>query len=96
MTDKVNVLMIGTGEYTTGFVNGASSTSDKKVGVVALTMFDLRRLGKVGEISMVGTNGSKLPAIREHLDKNIGQVYNMDTSLTTYPGDNVTDRESCK
>lgn len=29
--NKINVLMIGTGEYTTGFVNGASSTSDKKV-----------------------------------------------------------------
>lgn len=64
--------------------------------MVALTMFDLRRLGKVGEISMVGTNGNKLPAIRAHLDKNIGQVYNMDTSLKTYPGDNVKDRDSCK
>jgi D-galacturonate reductase len=59
-------------------------------------MFDLRRLGKVGEISMVGTNGNKLSAIRAHLDKNIGQVYNMDTSLKTYPGDNVKDRDSCK
>lgn len=31
------VLMVGTGEYTTGFVSGAASTSDKKVGVVGLT-----------------------------------------------------------
>lgn len=29
--NKINVLMVGTGEYTTGYVNGASSTSDKKV-----------------------------------------------------------------
>jgi len=60
----VNVLMVGTGEYTTGFVGGGASGSDKKVGVVGLTMFDLRRRGKVGKLSMVGTSGSKFPAIR--------------------------------
>ena len=32
-----SVLMVGTGEYTTGFVAGSASTSDKKVGVVGLT-----------------------------------------------------------
>jgi D-galacturonate reductase len=56
--------MVGTGEYTTGFVGGGASGSDKKVGVVGLTMFDLRRRGKVGKLSMVGTSGSKYPAIR--------------------------------
>lgn len=60
----LNVLMVGTGEYTTGFVGGGASGSDKKVGVVGLTMFDLRRRGKVGKLSMVGTSGSKYPAIR--------------------------------
>lgn len=53
----------GTGEYTTGFVGGGASGSDKKVGVVGLTFFDLRRRGKVGKLSMVGTSGSKFPAI---------------------------------
>ena len=44
-------------------------------------MFDLRRLGKVDHLSMVGVNGSKYPAIRKHLDENIGQAYkDMDTS----------------
>jgi D-galacturonate reductase len=56
--------MVGTGEYTTGFVGGGASGSDKKVGVVGLTMFDLRRRGKVGNLSMVGTSGSRYPAIR--------------------------------
>jgi len=60
----LNVLMVGTGEYTTGFVGGGASGSDKKVGVVGLTMFDLRRRGKVGNLSMVGTSGTKYPAIR--------------------------------
>lgn len=60
----LDVLMVGTGEYTTGFVGGGASGSDKKVGVVGLTMFDLRRRGKVGKLSMVATSGSKYPAIR--------------------------------
>ncbi|KAJ9629953.1 hypothetical protein H2203_002338 [Taxawa tesnikishii (nom. ined.)] len=42
----LNVLMVGTGEYTTGFVGGGMSGSDKKVGVVGLTLFDLRRRGR--------------------------------------------------
>ncbi|KAI8139403.1 oxidoreductase family protein [Fennellomyces sp. T-0311] len=97
MTDKLNVLMVGTGEYTTGFVNGAASQSDKKVGVIALSMFDLRRRGKVGKVQLVGTNGKKFGAIREHLDKNIGQVYNMDTTLDlTCPADDQVDPEAYK
>lgn len=58
----LNVLMVDL--YTTGFVGGGMSGSDKKVGVVGLTLFDLRRRGKVGKLSMVGTSGSKFPAIR--------------------------------
>ncbi len=45
----VNVLMVGTGEYTTGYVHGNAAKSDKGAGVVALTMFDLR-----GEAKLVG------------------------------------------
>ncbi|KAL6713463.1 hypothetical protein ACLMJK_008928 [Lecanora helva] len=94
----LNVLMVGTGEYTTGFVGGGQSGSDKKVGVVGLTMFDLRRRGKVGEVSMVGTCGTKYPAIREHLEKNISSIYNnLDVSFTSFPTDTtVRDAESYK
>lgn len=60
-----SVLMVGTGEYTTGFVGTGASGSDKKVGVVGLTLFDLRRRGKVSNLSMVGVNGTKFPAIRK-------------------------------
>nr|POF17362.1 udp-n-acetylglucosamine 3-dehydrogenase [Quercus suber] len=89
--------MVGTGEYTTGFVGGGMSGSDKKVGVVGLTLFDLRRRGKVGNLSMVGTSGNKFPAIREHLDKNITQVYNgLDTAFDSYPGNDERDAEAYK
>jgi hypothetical protein len=55
---KVDVLMVGTGEYTTGYVGGTAADSDKGAGVVALTMFDLRRRGKVDRIAMCGVNVS--------------------------------------
>jgi D-galacturonate reductase len=55
---KVDVLMVGTGEYTTGYVGGTASDSDKGAGVVALTMFDLRRRSKVDRVGMCGVNVS--------------------------------------
>lgn len=53
---KVDVLMVGTGEYTTGYVGGTAADSDKGAGVVALTMFDFRRRGKVDRLGMCGVN----------------------------------------
>ncbi|KEF58556.1 oxidoreductase [Exophiala aquamarina CBS 119918] len=89
------VLMVGTGEYTTGFVSGAASTSDKKVGVVGLTLFDLRRRGKVSDLSMVGVSGKKFPAIRQHLQKNISEAYNgLDVSFKSFPSDSQTDPDA--
>ncbi|MEP4078529.1 Gfo/Idh/MocA family protein [Haloferula sp.] len=85
------VLMVGTGEYTTGFVHGAESSSDKGAGVVALTLFDLRSQGLTGDLLMAGTNGTKFPAIRTHLDSAIGQRYaGLDTSFTSFPADDVS------
>jgi D-galacturonate reductase len=38
--------------------------------VVGLTMFDLRRRGKVGDLSMVGVSGKKFAGIRKYLATN--------------------------
>ena len=35
-------IIFGTGEYTTGYVGGGGSKSDKGCGVVGLVHFDLR------------------------------------------------------
>lgn len=95
--NKLNVLMCGTGEYTTGWTSSGASKSDKKIGVVGLTLFDLRRLGKVDKLSMVGVNGSKFPAIRQHLDSKIGQIYkDMDTSFTAFPEEGKVDPDAYK
>ncbi len=93
----VNVLMIGTGEYTTGYVHGAASNSDKGAGVVALTMFDLRSRGKVNRLGLCGVSGTKFPDIRKHLQAAIGDVYEgLNLQLETFPGDNDVDPESFK
>jgi len=62
-------LIIGTGEYVSGYVHGSASPSDKKVGVVGLVLFDLRRRGKIANIKIAGTNGNKFPGIRQHFQK---------------------------
>lgn len=86
----VNALMIGTGEYTTGYVHGSASQSDKGAGVVALTLIDLRRRGILGRLAMAGTNGCKFPGIRRHLKQVVGDVYrDMDLSFDSFPADDV-------
>jgi len=91
--------MLGTGEYTTGFTASGASNSDKSTGVVALVMLDLKRLGKVRRLGMCGTNGTKLPAIREHMQRVIGPtVYSgIDPAvIETWPADNAVNREAYK
>ncbi len=92
-----HVLILGTGEYVTGFVNGGESDSDKGAGVVGLTCFDLRQRGLVGDILMAGTQGTKFPQLRAHLQRVIGDRYGMETSFRSFPADEVEkDREAWK
>eukprot|EP01118_Nematostelium_gracile_P005055 TRINITY_DN1605_c0_g1_i1.p1 TRINITY_DN1605_c0_g1~~TRINITY_DN1605_c0_g1_i1.p1 ORF type:complete len:427 (+),score=87.60 TRINITY_DN1605_c0_g1_i1:100-1380(+) len=85
-----NGLMCGTGEYTTGFVHGQSSASDKKLGVIALVLFDLRSRKMVGNLKMVGTNGKKFDGIRRHFAEKIEAVYKgMEVNFESFPEDSV-------
>lgn len=91
----VNVLMVGTGEYTTGFVGGQKADSDKGAGVVGLVMFDLRSRGKVNRLGMVGVNGTKFPSIRQHMKECIADVYSgLDTSCETFPADDEVNSDA--
>ncbi|TPX33244.1 hypothetical protein SmJEL517_g03848 [Synchytrium microbalum] len=88
--ELLNVLMVGTGEYTTGFVHNGASNSDKKVGVVSLVLFDMRSRNKIGNIAAVGTTGLKNNLIRAHLHKNIGTAYTgLDVNVDLIPDDAV-------
>jgi len=92
---KLDVLMVGTGEYTTGFVNDKASDSDKGAGVIALTMFDLRRRGKTNRLGLCGVNGTKFPGIRRHFQRAISDVYaDLDLSVESFPSDEVVNPTS--
>lgn len=83
--------MIGTGEYTTGFVHGSAANSDKGAGVIALTMFDLRRRGFIESLSMAGTSGTKFPGIRKHLQAKVADTYqDLAIDFDSFPDDTVT------
>jgi D-galacturonate reductase len=45
------------------------------MSVVALTMFDLKKRGKVGSLGLCGTSGAKFPGIRAHMKQAIEDVY---------------------
>ncbi|ADE53459.1 oxidoreductase domain protein [Coraliomargarita akajimensis DSM 45221] len=84
----MNALIVGTGEYSTGYVHGQASQSDKGAGVIGVTLFHQRALGNVDRVLMAGTNGTKFPGVREHLDQILGQRYrNLRTEFESFPAD---------
>lgn len=67
-----NAILFGTGEYTTGLTPSGQAKSDKSLGVVGVTFFDLRARGKVGpRLALVGTNADKRAKIEEHFRENL-------------------------
>lgn len=89
---SVNVAVIGTGEYVTGLVSGQPSRSDKAPGVIALTLFDLRRRGLVDRILLAGRDGRRFLAIRRHLQEMIANRYaGLDITTETFPSDECKD-----
>eukprot|EP00435_Cladocopium_sp_Y103_P002291 s6016_g1.t1 len=71
-TKGPNAILFGTGEYTTGLTPSGQAKSDKSLGVVGLTFFDLRARGKIGDrIALVGTNAEKEAKIRDHFRDNL-------------------------
>jgi len=66
------------------------SPSDKRYGVVALVLMDLRRRGAVGALGLCGRQGAKMPAVRTHLAQNVaGAFKGLDPTVRTFPADEV-------
>jgi len=88
---KISVLMVGAGEYNCGYVpTAAGVAADKKAGVTALVLFDMRRRGKVGRILLCDAMGTRLPLARAAMAEKIGAAYrDMDTSVECWPADDV-------
>ncbi|KAJ3128517.1 hypothetical protein HK098_004147 [Nowakowskiella sp. JEL0407] len=87
--DGIDVLVVGIGEYVTGYTPGINNVSDKALGVVGLVLMDLRRQKKVNWIGMVGTTGAKHAGIRTHIQNGIGKYVGLDTEVELFPDDGV-------
>ena len=93
----IDVLVVGTGEYVTGMAGEEVAQSDKSFGVVALSLFDMRQRGLVGEITLAGRNGKRFKAIREHFDTNLKAAYpTLDVSFNALPTDDNIDKHAYK
>ena len=89
--------MLGTGEYTTGWV-GKASDSDKSTGVVALVMLDLKRRNKINDSSHgVHERPGSSPRFENTCGRCWGVYEGIDPGLVkTFPADDVVDREAYK
>jgi D-galacturonate reductase len=89
----INVLMVGAGEYNVGYVptNKAGAAPDKKAGVTALVLLDLKARGRVGRILLADAVGTRLPAARATMQEKIGAVYRgLDVGcIECFPADDV-------
>ena len=85
----MNVLMVGAGEYNVGFVpTAAGAAADKRCGVVAICLFDMRRRGMVGRILLADADGTRLPLARACMAEKIGAAYvGLDTTVECWPKD---------
>ena len=93
----IDVLVVGTGEYVTGLAGESVVASDKSFGVIALSLFDMRERGLVGEISLVGRNGARFGAIQEHFENNVKGAYPaLDVSFHAYPKEPIVDELAYK
>jgi D-galacturonate reductase len=82
----LDVLVIGIGEYVTGLSGDSAATSDKSLGVIALSLFDMRDRGLIKNIRLAGRNGDRFDLIEEHFLKNMNGVYpSLDTAFIPYP-----------
>ncbi|HIP46911.1 MAG TPA: Gfo/Idh/MocA family oxidoreductase [Campylobacterales bacterium] len=93
----IDVLVVGTGEYVTGLADTSVVASDKSFGVIALSLFDMRDRGLIGNISLVGRNGKRFSAIREHFNTNLKGAYpTLNVDFISYPKEDLVDEAAYK
>lgn len=93
----IDVLVVGTGEYVTGLANETVAKSDKSFGVVALSLFDMRARGLVGNITLAGRNGARFEAIRRHFRENLKGAYpTLDVGFDALPATDTVDPDAYK
>jgi len=66
--DKINILIIGSGHYSTGFtVLGGKRRTDKDMGVFFPSILELKKQGYIGEIFLATRDGRKVSELRKKI-----------------------------
>jgi D-galacturonate reductase len=96
----IDVLVVGIGEYVTGLSGEAKANSDKSLGVIGLSLFDMRDRGFVDKIKLAGRNAKRFGLIDEHFEKNLKGTYpTLDVEYEAYPKNgksNIAYKEALK
>ena len=89
----IDVLVVGIGEYVTGLANESAAKSDKSLGVVALSLFDMRERGLVRNIYLAGRDARRFEVIHTHFHTNMKALYpDLDVSFESYPQNGFDDK----
>jgi len=90
-----DVLVIGVGEYVTGWTANGAARSDKPAGVALLSLLDLKLRGKIGKIRLCCRDGRQYPAIRAHIAESLRQYASLNPAdVETSPGDGEVDERA--
>ena len=88
----IDVLVIGIGEYVTGLSQEDIATSDKSLGVIALSLFDMRERGMINSIRLAGRDSQRFKRIRKHFSSDMKDTYpTLDSSFIFYPKEGHSD-----
>lgn len=92
--EPLNLVLIGSGHYTTGqtILSGEKST-DKDFGVFLPSALHLRSKGWVGRIALCGRNGDKFTPIREKISSWAVDP-GIDISFESYPSPGIIDSKA--
>ena len=82
----IDVCVVGIGEYVTGLSGDSAAASDKSLGVIALSLFDLRKRGFIKDIKLAGRNPQRFELIKNHFQTNMQGIYpSLDVDFESYP-----------
>ena len=82
----IDVCVVGIGEYVTGLSGDNAANSDKSLGVIALSLFDLRDRGFINNIKLAGRNPERFELIKNHFQNNMQGVYpSLDVTFEGFP-----------
>ena len=91
---KINVLIVGSGHYSTGAtVLSGKKTTDKDYGILLPSVLELRSKGMVGHIALVARDGARLKSLTNKI-KEMSSQYGWNDEISFFPKDEVIDEEA--